>query len=235
MRDPLLVARYDRHLDRLVGAGRARDRTARAREAPGVPGAGALLPWTSSRDVRAHLPRPRTARTWCGAFRKHRDAGKLEIITCGATHGFLPLMDAVPQAVRAQVQVGVAALPRASWAPTRGASGCPSAATCPGHERFLHEAGLALQLPRVARPHRRRPAARRTACCAPILSPGRHRVLRARPGVLAPGVERRGRLSRRLRLPRVLPRRRLGAAARPPGRRDRPTACARTSASSTTA
>src|SRR6185295_11406561 len=39
------------------------------------------------------------------AFRKHVDAGTLEIITCGATHGFFPLMDTVPQAVRAQVQV----------------------------------------------------------------------------------------------------------------------------------
>src|SRR5262244_1980896 len=39
------------------------------------------------------------------ACRHLRDAGKLEIITCGATHGFVPLMDTMPQAIRAQVQV----------------------------------------------------------------------------------------------------------------------------------
>jgi len=36
-------------------------------------------------------------------FKDLQDAGKLEIVTCGATHGFLPLMDIVPNAVRAQV------------------------------------------------------------------------------------------------------------------------------------
>ena len=57
-------------------------------------------------DIRAHLPGDYGS-DLVRAFRKHRDAGKLEIITCGATHGFLPLMETVPQAVRAQVQVAV--------------------------------------------------------------------------------------------------------------------------------
>ena len=39
------------------------------------------------------------------AFKKFQDAGKLEIITCGATHGYLPLMAEYPQAVRAQVMI----------------------------------------------------------------------------------------------------------------------------------
>ena len=38
-------------------------------------------------------------------FRRFQDLGKLEIITCGATHGFMPLMDLYPNAVRAQIQV----------------------------------------------------------------------------------------------------------------------------------
>ena len=42
----------------------------------------------------------------------------------------------------------------------------------PGHEVYLREAGLALQLPRVARPHRRRTRGRATASTRPILSPG---------------------------------------------------------------
>ncbi len=44
-------------------------------------------------------------RNLVSAFRKFQDAGKLEIITCGATHGFLPLMRDIPQAVRAQIFV----------------------------------------------------------------------------------------------------------------------------------
>ncbi len=39
------------------------------------------------------------------AFRRFQDAGCLEVITCGATHGFLPLMRPAPGAVRAQILV----------------------------------------------------------------------------------------------------------------------------------
>jgi len=39
------------------------------------------------------------------AFRRHQDAGNLEIITCAATHGLLPLMKDQPQTIRAQIQI----------------------------------------------------------------------------------------------------------------------------------
>src|SRR3954467_171193 len=42
------------------------------------------------------------------AFRGHQDRGNLEIITCCATHGFLPLMQHEPESVRAQIKVAVA-------------------------------------------------------------------------------------------------------------------------------
>jgi 1,4-alpha-glucan branching enzyme len=42
------------------------------------------------------------------AFRRLEDAGRLELVTCGATHGFLPLMQMYPEAVRAQIAVAVA-------------------------------------------------------------------------------------------------------------------------------
>ncbi len=41
-------------------------------------------------------------------FKRFQDVGKLEIITSGATHGFLPLLRSNKNTVRAQVQVGVA-------------------------------------------------------------------------------------------------------------------------------
>lgn len=42
-----------------------------------------------------------------GAFKHFQDIGVLEIICCPATHGFLPLLNVVPSAVKAQVAVGV--------------------------------------------------------------------------------------------------------------------------------
>jgi 1,4-alpha-glucan branching enzyme len=42
------------------------------------------------------------------AFGELEARGHLELMTCAATHGFLPLLTGVPQAVRAQVRVGAA-------------------------------------------------------------------------------------------------------------------------------
>ena len=168
------------------------------------------------------------------AFRKHRDAGKLEIITCGATHGFFPLMDPVPQAVRAQVQVAAAALPQALRPRRRRASGCPSAATCPATRCSCARPGIRFAFVESPRPHRRAPASELRRPRADRLA-RRRRLLRARHGVLAPGVERGVRLPGRLRLPRVLQGRRLGAAARLPRGLPARRRSGRTSASSTTA
>jgi 1,4-alpha-glucan branching enzyme len=46
-------------------------------------------------------------RNLVNAFKALQDYGVLEIITCGATHGFLPLMQNIPQAVKAQISVAV--------------------------------------------------------------------------------------------------------------------------------
>jgi len=39
------------------------------------------------------------------AFKQFQDSNNLEIITCGATHGYLPLMKMYPQAVWAQFRL----------------------------------------------------------------------------------------------------------------------------------
>ncbi|MFM7141175.1 MAG: glycoside hydrolase family 57 protein [Alphaproteobacteria bacterium] len=61
------------------------------------------------------------------AFRRLEEAGSLELLTCGATHGFLPLLAATPGAVEAQVAVAVAEFrrsfghaPRGFWLPECG-------------------------------------------------------------------------------------------------------------------
>jgi 1,4-alpha-glucan branching enzyme len=75
------------------------------------------------------------------AFWKHRAEGSIELITCGATHGFLPLMRHTPEAVRAQIQVAsldfrriFGHLPEGIWLPECG--------YFEGVETYLAEAGL---------------------------------------------------------------------------------------------
>ena len=75
------------------------------------------------------------------AFRRFQEAGVLEIITCGATHGFLPLMRPAPASIRAQVRTACrhyesvfGRRPRGIWLPECG--------FYPGDDRILKEAGL---------------------------------------------------------------------------------------------
>ena len=154
MQDDLLVGRYHRYLDRLVDLShREVERTqARDRRFADV----ARFYAHEFTDIR-RIFRETYGSDIVRAFRKHRDAGKLEIITCGATHGFLPLMETVPQAVRAQIQVAVQPLPQ-------GPRPRPLGDLAPGVRLLPRGRGVPargrhpLRLPRVPRPDRRPPA-----------------------------------------------------------------------------
>ena len=74
------------------------------------------------------------------AFRELQDTGSLEILACAATHGFLPLT-LTPNAVRAQVEVGVATVARHMGRRPRGVW-LPECAFRPGLDRVLAEEGL---------------------------------------------------------------------------------------------
>ena len=138
MSDGLLVERYHRYLDRLVTlAEKEISRTAREDQRFHDVTRFYLGEFTDIRRVFREV----YGSNLIQAFRNHRDSGKLEIITCGATHGFLPLMDTVPEAVRAQVQIAVGHYrellgrdPAGIWLPECG--------YLPGQDRFLREAGL---------------------------------------------------------------------------------------------
>ncbi|HBW48258.1 TPA: DUF1957 domain-containing protein [bacterium] len=74
-------------------------------------------------------------------FKAVQDEGNLEIVTCCATHGFLPLMYVNPTAVRAQIQIAAKSYkkhfgrkPRGIWLAECG--------YWPGHDRHLREAGI---------------------------------------------------------------------------------------------
>ena len=138
MGDTLLVERYHRHLDRLIDlaareVGRTRSHDSRFAAVAG-------FYERELQDVR-RVFRERFGSDLVRAFRKHRDAGRLEIITCGATHGFFPLMDTVQEAVRGQVQVAVRHYGRVLGREPAGIW-LPECGYMPGHDRFLREAGL---------------------------------------------------------------------------------------------
>jgi 1,4-alpha-glucan branching enzyme len=76
-----------------------------------------------------------------GAFKKFQDSGNLEIMTCGATHGYLPLMKMYPQAVWAQLQVACESYEDAFGRAPKGIW-LPECAYYEGLERMLADVGL---------------------------------------------------------------------------------------------
>jgi len=135
--DPLLQGRYLVHLNKLIDlAEKELTRTHFQQE--------------FNKTAQHYLERFRRARevfvdeynmNLLLGFKKFQDLGKLEIITCGATHGFLPLMEMYPNAVRAQVQTGIhdyerhfGRAPRGMW---NGECGY-----YPGLEEFLNEGNI---------------------------------------------------------------------------------------------
>lgn len=137
LRDPLLQERYLRHIDRSIGL--ARCELERTRDMPHI--------HEQARAYFDHFLRCRTlfAETWgrdlVKVFSELQNRGFLEIITCGATHGFLPLMGQFPEAVRAQILIARDSYrecfgrdPRGIWLPECG--------YFEGLEEFLQEADL---------------------------------------------------------------------------------------------
>ncbi|HET8725175.1 MAG TPA: 1,4-alpha-glucan branching protein domain-containing protein [Anaeromyxobacteraceae bacterium] len=104
LRDDLLVGRYAARLEKLC---ELTDREVhRTRHDPTFHGLAQYYQH-EFRELRA-LFEDRYQRDLVGAFRRLEDHGCLEIVTCGATHGFLPLMQSYPEAARAQIAVAAA-------------------------------------------------------------------------------------------------------------------------------
>lgn len=75
------------------------------------------------------------------AFQTFQQTNNLDIITCGATHGYLPLMQMYPEAVWAQLQVAVEHYTQTMGLPPNGIW-IPECAYYEGMERMLADAGL---------------------------------------------------------------------------------------------
>ncbi len=135
--DPLLQYRYVRHIDNLIAlTGKEIERTR----------------WMPEFNHLAHMYHDRFLRcrevfvnqygnSLINGFRRFFDTGKLELITCAATHGFLPLMNVNWNAVKAQVEIGCREFerhfgrrPKGIWLPECGFA--------PGVDGILRDCGI---------------------------------------------------------------------------------------------
>jgi 1,4-alpha-glucan branching enzyme len=137
LRDPLLVSRFERHLNKLIElAGKEMDRTRFQPELHRV--AQMYL----DRFVQTrHAFTQQYRYDLVGGFERLQEHGKLEIITCGATHGFLPLLNVVPSAVRGQLRTAVAHYEETFQRPPHGIW-LPECGYFPGLDETLRDVGL---------------------------------------------------------------------------------------------
>ncbi len=135
--DPFLRNRYLGHLRSLIElADKEVDRTRSSPQFHKI----AQMYQRRLRDVREAYE-DRYQGDLLSQFRGFQDRGFLDIATCPATHGFLPLMRTQPQSVRAQVLIGrdqyekhFGRQPRGIWLPECG--------FYPGLDEFIREAGI---------------------------------------------------------------------------------------------
>jgi len=134
--DPLLQERYLRHINRLIEL--AHKEVDRTRWQPEFQALATmyLANFYKARDIFE-----RYNRNLIIAFKNFQDAGKIEIITCAATHGYFPLMDICRESVKAQLKVAAS---HYEGVFARKAQGCwlPECGYQPGQDEILKEAGF---------------------------------------------------------------------------------------------
>ncbi|MEO8438788.1 MAG: 1,4-alpha-glucan branching protein domain-containing protein [Spartobacteria bacterium] len=137
LRDDLLQQRYLRHLERSIGL--AEQEMERNRHQLQLAGLSRFYAdfFTAAREF---FDGP-LQRDIVKAFRELQEAGQIELIASAATHGFLPLMQDLPEAQRAQIEIGCDSYcemfgcePRGFWLPECG--------YCEGLDVLLQEANL---------------------------------------------------------------------------------------------
>lgn len=137
LRDPLLRSRTSRYLNRGIAlAALEIERTV------GDPATNELARFYKTRfEEAADFFDREIGGDIVGAFAQLQAEGIVEIITCAATHGFLPLMEAYPEALRAQILIGkdyhrdcFGVDPSGIWLPECG--------YIPGIDKILQEANI---------------------------------------------------------------------------------------------
>jgi 1,4-alpha-glucan branching enzyme len=135
--DPLLQYRYVRHIDNLIAL--VNKELKRTRWSPEFHPLAQMYHqrFTRAREVFVN----QYHNNLLNGFRRFFETGKLELITCAATHGFMPLMVINENARRAQIEIGCREFerhfgkrPRGIWLAECG--------YMEGVDKLLKEAGL---------------------------------------------------------------------------------------------
>ncbi len=137
LHDPLLQDRYLRHINMLIDL--AHKEVERTRYQPEFHHL-ALMYRDMFLNCR-YVFEEKYGRNIINAFKKFAQLGKLEIVTCTATHAFLPLLQCNEQAVKAQVYMGAKYYTDIfGWAPKGIWLG--ECAYYPGLDRILADNGI---------------------------------------------------------------------------------------------
>ncbi|CAN5876453.1 glycoside hydrolase family 57 protein [soil metagenome] len=135
--DKLLETRYTRHLENLFELSKKELERVNRQEPQFF---AVVKMYVDNLGASLNLWNNKYGRNLINAFRELQEEGVLEIITCGATHGFLPLISTF-EARRAQIQIAVenyrkhfGGTPRGIW--------LPECAYEAGIETLLKEAGI---------------------------------------------------------------------------------------------
>jgi len=135
--DPLLQERYVRHITKLIElAEKELDRTAHDPQYHGL----AYMYYNRFKDARDIFVH-HYQRNLISAFKKFQESGSLEIITCCATHGFLPNLNINESSVRAQVEIGIEQYRNYFGVDSKGIW-LPECGFYPGLDKILKEAGM---------------------------------------------------------------------------------------------
>jgi len=134
--DSLLQDRYIKHINRLIElAHKEVERTRWDGEF------NSLANMYLAKFYEARNTFEKYGRNLTTAFKAFQDAGRIEIITCGATHGYFPLMDVSRASIRAQVKVAVGHYEKAFGRKPLGIW-LPECGYYPGYDEILKEAGI---------------------------------------------------------------------------------------------
>ena len=137
MEDPLLRSRCVRHLDMMIHL--AEQECRRTRDWHDVNFLARMYKRLFEEARTTFVERCGTR--LAAAFREFAESGHLELITCAGTHGFLPMLDSEPHAVRAQVFSAMHEHERIFGSKPKG-MWVPECAYYPGLDGVLAEAGV---------------------------------------------------------------------------------------------
>ncbi|NTU43704.1 MAG: DUF1957 domain-containing protein, partial [Nitrospirales bacterium] len=135
--DPFLQSRYLARLERLTELGGKELR--RTGSQPEFQGLARLYLEELGRVKEAFTTRYKG--DLIAAFRRMQEKGKIDIISCSATHAYLPLHQATPSAVKAQLSLGIKSYQQAFGCSPKG-FWLPECGFFPGVDEILADEGV---------------------------------------------------------------------------------------------